>query len=157
MCWFSYYNREPSGSVNCQTCHIFVMAIYIFDLTFCKNPYQFVSSDLPVYCCKLLRPFQSGFSAFFLLLGPVNWKITESLLHFSTFKLRTAKQTVSSNNDNLFHQFARISSTFWNQKCRRFHWTRRRAPFPVLLFYNRHEPATRPVTTWWATCRSVQN
>ena len=40
-----------------------------------------------------------------------------------------AKQTVSSNNDNLFQQFVRISkfhwqaSTFWNQKCRRFRRT----------------------------------
>ena len=67
-------------------------------------------------------------------------KITKILLHFSTFKLRTAKHVVSSNNDSLFQQFAHISkfhwqaTTFWNQKCRRFRWTRRRAPFLVLLF-----------------------
>ena len=34
--------------------------------------------------------------------------VTDVLVYFNTFKLRTAKQTVSSNNNNLSQQFARI-------------------------------------------------
>ena len=49
--------------------------------------------------------FKTVYHVCFRLLGPVYCKITEVLLHFSTFKLRTAI------------------------RC-----TRRRAPFPVLLF-----------------------
>ena len=44
---------------------------------------------------------------------PGNWKITDILVHFSTFKLHIAKQTVSSNNNTVFiaavHAYIKVS------------------------------------------------
>ena len=90
------------------------------------NPYHY--SDLPVNWPKLLRPFQNGFSRVFSD-------------YWGQLTGRLPQNRVTSNIDYLFQQFARIwqlhwqASSFRNQKYRRFYRTRRRAPFPVLLFF----------------------
>ena len=85
-----------------QTCHIFGMAIRIFDLKLCKNPYQSVSLiRLPVNWPKLFRPFQNVFSTYcFDYWG----QFTARLLtfHFTTARLNCVPQFVALDVERHF-------------------------------------------------------